>query len=100
MDRTITLHKQNHGHGRRTGNKDLVRILAVLPLAAVATSWINGFALGFTVLLTLVVSSACVCLLRRWLRADARIPATMIVSASLVAAVELTLNAYFHEICW
>lgn len=96
MDRTITFHQQNFRKGRGSSNESLVCILAVLPPVAASTSVKNGLALGCTALLTLTVSSACVYLMRSWLRSETRLPVIMIISASLITAIELAMNAYFH----
>ncbi len=75
-----------------------VWIIAALPLAAVATSFFNGVALGIALTLTLVVSTASIFLLRHWLSAETRLVVHLIISGSVVAALELAMNAYFPDI--
>ena len=54
--------------------------------------------LGLATTLTLVASNLCVSLLRGLLRPEIRIPAFVLIIASVVTAIELLMRAYLHEL--
>ncbi len=79
-------------------NPGMVQLLGLCPLLAVTNSVVNGLGLGLATLLVLTGSNLTVSLARRWLRPEIRIPAFVLIIASLVTAVELAMNAWFHEL--
>ena len=81
-----------------TNNPALVQLLGLCPLLAVTTTFINGLGLGIATTLVLVGSNVIVSLIRNLVRSEIRIPVFVMIIASLVTTVELTLNAYFHPL--
>lgn len=79
-------------------NPGLVQLLGLCPLLAVTNSVVNGLGLGLATMMVLACSNLSVSLTRRWLRKEIRIPAFVLIIASLVTAVELAMNAWFHEL--
>ena len=79
-------------------NVALVQLLGLCPLLAVTGTAVNGLGLGLATLFVLSMSNLTVSLIRGALRPEVRIPVFVLVIASLVTAVELTMNAYFHEL--
>jgi electron transport complex protein RnfE len=79
-------------------NPGLVQLLGLCPLLAVTTSVVNALGLGLATLLVLTVSNLTVSLIRGWVRDEIRIPVFVMIIASLVTAVELAMNAWFHEL--
>lgn len=79
-------------------NAGLVQLLGLCPLLAVTTSFINGLGLGIATTLVLVASNLTVSLIRNVVRPEIRIPVFVMIIASLVTAVELAMNAWFHEL--
>ncbi len=79
-------------------NPGLVQMLGLCPLLAVTGTAINGLGLGLATLFVLAMSNLVVSLIRDALRQEIRIPVFVLVIASLVTTVELTMNAYFHEL--
>jgi electron transport complex protein RnfE len=79
-------------------NPGLVQLLGLCPLLAVTTTVVNALGLGLATLLVLTLSNLTVSLIRGWVRDEIRIPAFVMIIASLVTAVELTMNAWFHEL--
>ncbi|MBI5451667.1 MAG: electron transport complex subunit E [Gammaproteobacteria bacterium] len=79
-------------------NPGLVQILGLCPLLATSNSAVNGLGLGIATLLTLVISNGSISLIRNWVRQDIRIPVFVLVIASVVTAIELSMNAYFHDL--
>ena len=76
----------------------LVQILGLCPLLAVTATTINGLGLGIATTMTLVLSSLIVSLIRNYVKAEVRIPVFVLIIASVVTAIELSMNAYFHEL--
>jgi len=76
-------------------NPGLVQLLGLCPLLAVTNTAINGLGLGIATLLVLVGSNVFVSLIRPLLRPEIRIPAFVLIIASLVTAIDLTLQAWF-----
>jgi len=84
--------------GLWTNNAGLVQLLGLCPLLAVSTSFINGLGLGIATTLVLLASNVTVSLIREFVRPEIRIPVFVMVIASFVTAVELAMNAWFHEL--
>lgn len=79
-------------------NTGLVVLLGLCPLLAVTNTVINGLALGLATMLTLMVSNLSVSILRGLLKPEIRIPAFVLIIASVVTVIELLMNAYFHDL--
>lgn len=79
-------------------NPALVQLLGLCPLLAVSNTTINGLGLGLATILTLVASNGLVSLLRHQIPDEARLPVFMIIIASIVTVIELSMNAWFHEL--
>lgn len=81
-------------NGLLTENPCLVLMLGMCPTLAVTTSAINGFGMGVSTLAVLVVSNLLISLLRNIIPDEVRLPAFIVVVASLVTVVELITEAY------
>lgn len=79
-------------------NTGLVVLLGLCPLLAVTSTVINGLALGLATTLTLMVSNLSVSLLRGLLKPEIRIPAFVLIIASVVTVVELLMHAFFYDL--
>ena len=77
-------------------NAGLVQLLGLCPLLAVTGTAVNGLGLGLATLFVVTLSNLVVSLLRHSLRPEIRIPVYVLVIASLVTAVDLVMNAWFH----
>ena len=75
-------------------NPALVLMLGMCPSLAVTTSATNGFGMGASTLVVLVMSNFLISLLRKVIPDDVRLPAYIVVVASLVTIVELLTQAY------
>jgi len=85
-------------NGLWKNNVALVQLLGLCPLLAVTGTIINGLGLGIATLLTLVLSNSIVSLIRPWLKSEIRIPVFVLIIASIVTAIELIMNAWFHDL--
>lgn len=79
-------------------NQGLVALLGLCPLLAVTTSTINGLGLGLATLATLMLTNVIVASVRRWLRAEVRIPMFVLIIACVVTAIELLMDAHMHQL--
>jgi len=73
------------------------QLLGMCPLLGVTTSAENGFWMGLATLLVLIGSNLIVSLVRDFIPREVRIPAYIVIIASLVTVVELAMNAWMHE---
>ncbi|MEJ2403390.1 MAG: electron transport complex subunit E [Candidatus Thiodiazotropha sp.] len=79
-------------------NQALVALLGLCPLLAVSNTAINGLGLGLATTVVLVASNGTVSLIRNLVRPEVRLPVFVLVIASFVTAIQLGMNAYFHEL--
>lgn len=79
-------------------NPALVQILGLCPLLAVSSTVINGLGLGLATMLTLILTNGIVATIRDATKPEIRIPVFVVVIAAVVTAIELAMNAYFHEL--
>lgn len=85
-------------NGLWTNNTAFVQLLGLCPLLAVSNTVINGLGLGLATILTLVASNVMVSMIRHWVRPEIRIPVFVLIIASIVTIIELSMNAWFHEL--
>jgi electron transport complex protein RnfE len=94
----------DNGYGRLVSdglwgnNQALVALLGLCPLLATTTSATNGLGMGLATTAVLALSSVTVSLIRNLVRPEVRLPVFVLVIASFVTAVELTMQAYFYEL--
>jgi electron transport complex protein RnfE len=79
-------------------NTGLVVLLGLCPLLAVTGTVINGLGLGLATMLTLMASNLSVSLLRGLLRPEIRIPAFVLIIASVVTALQLLMQAWMYDL--
>lgn len=79
-------------------NQALAALLGLCPLLAVSTSLVNGLALGLATTAALVVSSGLISVFRHLILKEARLPLFVLIIASTVTAIDLAMNAWFHEL--
>ena len=85
-------------NGLWNNNVALVQLLGLCPLLAVTGTVINGLGLGIATLLTLVISNAIVSTIRHLVRPEVRVPVFVLIIASVVTAIELSMNAWLYEL--
>ena len=85
-------------HGLWRNNPGLVQLLGLCPLLAVTSTVINGIGLGLATLLTLLGSNVLVSLCRKIIQPEIRIPAYVLIIATLVTLVELSMQAWFFDL--
>ncbi|MCF7983867.1 MAG: electron transport complex subunit E [Thiohalocapsa sp.] len=86
------------GDGLWSNNQALVAMLGLCPLLATTTTATNGLGMGLATMTVLVLSNATISLIRNLVRPEVRLPVFVLVIASFVTAVELTMQAAFYEL--
>ena len=75
-------------------NPLFIMVLGLCPALATSTSAINGFGMGIATAFVLIGSNVVLSLLSGFIPAKVRIPAFIVIIASLVTSVELLMQAY------
>ena len=84
--------------GLWNNNVALVQLLGLCPLLAVTNTTVNGLGLGIATTLVLIISNVLVSSIRHVVRPEIRLPVFMLIIASVVTAIELAMNAWFHQL--
>ena len=84
--------------GMWSNNVAFVQLLGLCPLLAVTNTVVNAIGLGLATTLTLVTTNVIVSMIRNIVRPEIRIPVFVLIIASVVTAIELAMNAWFHEL--
>ncbi|VAX11240.1 Electron transport complex protein RnfE [hydrothermal vent metagenome] len=79
-------------------NTAFVQLLGLCPLLAITNTMVNSLGLGIATTLTLIFSNITVSAIRHWVRPEIRIPVFVLIIASIVTVIELSMNAWFHEL--
>ncbi len=85
---------QNFTKGFIKENPVFILLLGLCPTLGVTTSAINGLGMGLATTFVLVMSNIVVSLVRDFIPDKVRIPSFIVVIASFVTIVELTMQAY------
>ena len=75
-------------------NPTFILMLGMCPTLAVTTSAFNGLGMGLSTMAVLVVSNLLISALRQVIPDKVRIPAYIVIVASLVTIVQLLIQAY------
>ena len=78
-------------------NPTLVLMLGMCPTLAVSTRAMNGIGMGLSTLAVLVLSNLVISLLRKVIPDQVRLPAYIVIVASLVTVTELLIEAYANK---
>ncbi|BCE01745.1 electron transport complex subunit E [Marinicellulosiphila megalodicopiae] len=79
-------------------NPALVQVLGLCPLLAVTGSVVNALGLGLATLVVIIGSNIAVSLIRSYVPDTIRLPAFVMIIASLVTCAELLMQAYSFEL--
>ncbi|MCF0149847.1 MAG: electron transport complex subunit E [Firmicutes bacterium] len=75
-------------------NPSMVLMLGMCPTLAVTTSAKNGLGMGLSTLVVLIASNVIISMMRKIIPNEVRLPAEIVIVASLVTIVELATQAY------
>lgn len=90
-------YKKLAGDGLWHNNVVFSQNLALCPLLAVTGTATNGLGMGLATLVVLVCSNVLVSLNRHLIPPEVRIPVFVLLIAALVTLVDMTMNAWLHE---
>lgn len=85
-------------NGLWDNNPALVQLLGLCPLLAVTGTVVNALGLGLATILVLVGSNVSVSIIRNYVRDSVRLPAFVMIIASLVTCAELLMQAFTYEL--
>ena len=76
-------------------NPVFIMMLGMCPCLAVTTSVTNAIGMGVSTTAVLVASNVVISLVRKIIPDEVRLPAEIVIVASLVTVVQLIMQAYF-----
>jgi len=79
-------------------NPGVVQLLGLCPTLAVTTTAVNGLSLGLATALVMAASNGAVSPVRRFIPSEIRVPVFILVIAALVTVIDLSINAYAHDL--
>ena len=79
-------------------NPTLILMLGMCPTLAVSTRAMNGIGMGLSTTAVLILSNLVISLLRKAIPDEVRLPAYIVVVASLVTVTELLIEAYLPSL--
>lgn len=85
-------------NGLWDNNPALVQLLGLCPLLAVTGTVVNALGLGIATTLVLLCSNIAVSLIRNYVNDAIRLPAFVMIIASLVTCAELLMQAFTYEL--
>ena len=94
----MTTRSEISSNGLWNNNVALVQLLGLCPLLAVTSTIVNGIGLGIATLITLVLSNTIVSLIRGFIRNEVRLPVFVLIIASVVTVIELSMQALFYDL--
>lgn len=80
-----------------TKNIVFTQLLALCPLMAVTDTATNGLGMGIATTAVLAASGVTVSIWRHFITQEIRIPALVLIIATLVTLVEMSMNAWMHQ---
>lgn len=79
-------------------NPTFVLMLGMCPTLAVTTTAVNGLGMGLSTTVVLIFANLIISIFRKQIPGGVRIPAFIVIVASLVTIVEFLMKAYFVEL--
>lgn len=85
-------------NGLWNNNPALVQLLGLCPLLAVTGTVVNALGLGLATMMVLLCSNIAVSMIRNFVPDAVRLPAFVMIIASLVTCAELLMQAFTYEL--
>jgi electron transport complex protein RnfE len=79
-------------------NGVLAMLLGLCPSMAMTTSATNGLGMGLATAVVMAASNLLVAMFRKHITQEVRIPVYILIVAAMVTVVDLTMNAWMHEL--
>lgn len=74
------------------------QMLALCPLLAVTGSATNGLGMGLATLVVMIISGVFISLFRNVITQEIRIPVFVLIIATIVTLVDMSMNAWLHDL--
>jgi electron transport complex protein RnfE len=84
--------------GMWDNNGVLCMLLGMCPTMAMTTTATNGLGMGLATAVVMAASSLLVATFRRHITHEVRVPVYILIVAAMVTLVDLTMNAWMHEL--
>ena len=81
-------------------NPTFVLMLGMCPTLAVTSSAINGLGMGLSTTVVLILSNLLISAFRKVIPGGVRMPAYIVIVASLVTVVQFIMEAYTPRVSW
>jgi electron transport complex protein RnfE len=79
-------------------NTGVVQLLGLCPTLAVTTSAVNGLSLGLATALVMAAANGSVSPVRKLVPSEIRVPVFILVIATLVTVIDMSINAFAHPL--
>jgi len=79
-------------------NGVLCMLLGMCPTMAMTTSATNGFGMGLATAAVMAASNLLVAMFRGYITHEVRVPVYILIVAAMVTLVDLSMNAWMHEL--
>jgi Na+-translocating ferredoxin:NAD+ oxidoreductase subunit E len=79
-------------------NGVLAMLLGMCPTMAMTTTATNGLGMGLATAVVMAASSLLVAAFRKYITHEVRVPVYILIVAAMVTLVDLTMNAWMHEL--
>ena len=79
-------------------NTGVVQILGLCPILAISTNIVNAVSLGLATIVVMAMSNLVIAALRNFIPYEIRIPVFILIIAALTTVVDLSFNAFFHDL--
>ena len=93
-----TNYRQITGDGIWKNNIVFSQLLALCPLLAVTSTATNGLGMGLATTTVLLLSGMTVSLFRHLITPEVRIPVFVLIIATIVTLVDMSMNAWLHDL--
>ncbi|MEY3221031.1 MAG: hypothetical protein RIT27_2388 [Pseudomonadota bacterium] len=91
-------YRQIMADGFWNNNVVLAQNIALCPLLAVTSTATNGLGMGLATTAVLIASNVAISLVRSFIPNEVRIPAFIVLIATIVTLVDMSMNAWVHEL--
>jgi len=94
----MSLYRDITHNGLWKQNVILTQVLGLCPLLAVSTSLVNAVSLGLATIVVMALANLAISALRSYIPYEIRIPVFILIIAALVTVVDLSFNAWLHDL--
>ena len=94
----LNLYKEISINGLWKQNPGVVQLLGLCPTLAVTTTAVNGLSLGIATALVMAAANGSVSPVRKFVPNEIRVPVFILVIATLVSVIDMSINAFAHPL--